>query len=101
MAILCRCYSAIGAPGAGAREVSINEGCTTNPDPDWTAAPAHEILHAMGRHHEHSRPDRDTYIDVNYGIVDTGELITLYCIMLNNCNTFQRCLLIGGLIYNY
>jgi hypothetical protein len=30
----------------------------------------HELMHAMGRYHQHSRTDRNTYITVNYGNID-------------------------------
>ena len=32
----------------------------------------HEFLHAVGFHHEQNRPDRDSFIRVNYQNIDSG-----------------------------
>ena len=32
----------------------------------------HELLHALGFAHEQTRPDRDTYVRVNYANIQSG-----------------------------
>ncbi|XP_051954476.1 meprin A subunit alpha [Xyrauchen texanus] len=51
------CWSFLGDLKTG-QNVSIGEGCDTK------AIVEHELLHALGFHHEQSRSDRDDYVEI-------------------------------------
>ena len=46
--------------------MSIGDGC------QYKGVVMHEIFHVLGRWHEHSRSDRDSYIIVNYSNIRNG-----------------------------
>ncbi|CAD5225836.1 unnamed protein product [Bursaphelenchus xylophilus] len=54
----CGCCSHVGRKGGGAQIISIGERC------DKLGIVVHEIGHVVGFWHEHTRPDRDEFVDV-------------------------------------
>ena len=60
-----RCYSSIGRVG-GRQVVSLHDDCK------YRGKVIHEILHALGFFHEHSRSDRDRYIKVIWKNIKKG-----------------------------
>lgn len=52
------CWSYVGALFAG-QSINIHSTC-------GTSSAIHELLHAAGMWHEHSRLDRDSYVKINY-----------------------------------
>jgi len=59
------CYSNVGRVG-GRQDVSIGDNC------QFKQVVLHEMLHALGFYHEHSRRDRDSYVTVNYDNIRPG-----------------------------
>ncbi|XP_015228299.1 PREDICTED: zinc metalloproteinase nas-4-like [Cyprinodon variegatus] len=55
------CASFIGMTG-GSQPVYFAQSCTTG-------NLAHELIHALGLYHEHTRNDRDEYISINWSSV--------------------------------
>ncbi|XP_037076422.1 blastula protease 10-like [Pollicipes pollicipes] len=62
------CWSYIGQiTSSGGQRISIGNGCTS------LGTVAHEIGHAMGLNHQQSRPDRDTYVQINFENIKSGK----------------------------
>ena len=60
------CYSWVGRTG-GVQELSIGQGC------DSTGTIQHEMVHALGFHHEMVRPDRDQFVKVHFEEIKQGK----------------------------
>jgi hypothetical protein len=57
------CYTYLGRPTAGVRSIYLSYSCGGTPGRART--PAHEVMHTMGRYHEQTRPDRDSFVTIS------------------------------------
>lgn len=72
------CASRLGRIG-GKQLIILNKGCTIFNQ-------LHEILHAIGFNHEHTRRDRNQYIIVNYNNIMDKYLTQYYPVPINDFN---------------
>jgi hypothetical protein len=57
----------------GAHQVNLSPACYAS----QTGTTMHELMHRVGFHHEHTRPDRDNYVDVIWANIAPGKFYTL------------------------
>lgn len=81
-----RCWSYVGNQQNGIQLLELSNWCFNN------RTVPHELLHAAGMYHEHNRPDRDQYIQVNLNCVEPGT---------ENNYEKQKSSLTYGLPYNH
>lgn len=64
------CSSAVGRVG-GRQTLTLADGCTTGNT-------THEFLHALGMHHEHSRCDRNGFVEILWDNIQDGRESNFY-----------------------
>lgn len=63
------CCSFVGRKGNGKQGISIGDDC------DTFGIIVHEIGHALGFWHEHTRPDRNRYVKIIAENIERGKMI--------------------------
>lgn len=78
-----RCYSFIGRLSSRYQPqgISLGSGCV------HSGVIIHELGHAIGFFHEHTRPDRDNYIDIIYDNIIGGFEDQFYKVQPGQTNT--------------
>jgi hypothetical protein len=61
-----KCSSQVGRTG-GQQILTLGQGCFSK------GIVQHEFLHALGFYHEQSRPDRDSFVTINYENIKAGK----------------------------
>jgi len=72
-AYLSRCSSLIGR--VGGRQYLSMAYCMGPP------SAKHELMHALGFYHEHSRPDRDKYVTIHWSNILSGKKVLLFILI--------------------
>ncbi|OCT83755.1 embryonic protein UVS.2-like [Xenopus laevis] len=75
------CWSFMGRQGGG-QMVSVQKGyCTSE------GTTMHELNHALGFVHEHSRSDRDDHVNIKYQYISPGDIVNFNKMDTNNLGT--------------
>ncbi|XP_057332104.1 dorsal-ventral patterning protein tolloid-like [Microplitis mediator] len=80
----CGCCSLVGKRGKGGNPISIDDRCNT------FGTVVHELGHAIGFFHEHNRPDRDDYVEINHDIIDEGSEYNFEKSIAENVDTLNQ-----------
>ncbi|AWP01132.1 putative low choriolytic enzyme-like isoform 5 [Scophthalmus maximus] len=76
------CWSSVGRRWFGRQSVSLKKnGCL------YTSTVQHEVLHALGFHHEHIRSDRDSYVNILTQNIQSGKQQNFRKMRTNNLAT--------------
>ena len=64
------CWSHLGrTTRTGGQQISLGRGCV------YQSTTTHEIIHALGWHHEQNRSDRDTFVEIIWANVIPGHAL--------------------------
>ncbi|XP_076023790.1 low choriolytic enzyme-like [Genypterus blacodes] len=75
------CFSSLGRIGDKQVLSLAKYGCVQN------GVIQHELLHALGFYHEHTRSDRDNYVRINWDNIRSGYKMNFKKMNTNNLNT--------------
>uniref|UniRef100_A0A8C9Z978 Metalloendopeptidase n=1 Tax=Sander lucioperca TaxID=283035 RepID=A0A8C9Z978_SANLU len=75
------CWSYVGRQGRAQQVSLLKNGCL------YTDTVQHEVLHALGFHHEHVRSDRDSYVSINSANIQSGFEGNFEKVATNNLGT--------------
>ncbi|ODM90602.1 Protein SpAN [Orchesella cincta] len=76
------CSSHVGKKPSGSQKMKLDSKCMK------LGTIIHEMIHALGFHHEQSRPDRDDYVEVNFDNIREGKQNNFKKYDYNEVSTF-------------